>query len=182
MREMLNPQNLIRGSFEFNSIKSQSSLCLLKFHQEGDLLHIIWSIGTCYSLTRTVLDFGFHRRLCSENEPLKSRIDRVDFNSAVNSIIIIRSCMFKSADETLRVELCQRVTLRFLHNQETNAHGLIVWSISRCPSLTRTVLDFEFHKRLSLENGSLSKSNWSNRFQFSGRFYDCFPILYVQIL
>jgi hypothetical protein len=57
--------------------------------------------------------------------PLENQTDWIDFNSAINSIIICSSCTFKYIDETFRLEYDQRVIIKFLHNEEADTHDII---------------------------------------------------------
>jgi hypothetical protein len=55
---------------------------------------------------------------------LESQIDRVGFNSAVDSMLIFASCTLKKVEETFRMEYEQRVIIKFLHNETIDAQSI----------------------------------------------------------
>jgi hypothetical protein len=55
---------------------------------------------------------------------LENQINRIGFNSAVDSIIISPSCTFKYVNEMFRMEYDQRVIIRFVHNEGADAHDI----------------------------------------------------------
>jgi hypothetical protein len=57
-------------------------------------------------------------------DSLESQTDRIGFNSAVDSIIIFRSCTLKYDNETFKMESDHRMTIRFLHNERVDAHDI----------------------------------------------------------
>jgi hypothetical protein len=55
---------------------------------------------------------------------LENQTNRIDFNSAVDFIIIFPSCTFEYINEAFRMESDQRVIIRFLHNEGADAHDI----------------------------------------------------------
>jgi hypothetical protein len=76
------------------------------------------------------MDFGFHWILSSWDEPLKSHVHGIDFNYAIDSVIISPSRAFKYVNGMFKTQCAQRVIVRFLRNEEADAQDLA----QRCQS------------------------------------------------
>jgi hypothetical protein len=57
-------------------------------------------------------------------DPLECQTNQIDFNSAIDSVIIFLSCTFKYVNKTFRVEYDQRVIIGFFHNERADVHDI----------------------------------------------------------
>jgi hypothetical protein len=57
--------------------------------------------------------------------PSESEIDQIDFEYAIDNIIIFLFCTLQSVNGTFRVEYDERVIIRFLWNEGIDAHDII---------------------------------------------------------